>query len=352
MSDLPKKPAVTVKASSKGFFLESQDGEFKLRVGGYIQEDSRWYTTGDKPTTGSTFVMRRVRLIVDGDVFKQFSFRMSPDFGEGQVRLFDAYIDYHPMAEFSVRAGKYKEPVGLERLRSAQHLTFVERALPDNLVPNRDTGVDIHGELFEGSLNYALGVYNGVRDHSTDDFASGSPKEFAARFFGYPFKQTTIEELEGLGLGVAGTIGDQRGALATYNTAGRTTFFAYSKGVSASGLRWRVSPQVYYSYRSFGLLTEFVQNVTSVTKAPAKGMPQPIFGDIRNIGWQAAGSYLLTGEKAMYGAVKVLNPFDPFGAGGYGAWEIGARYSQLLVDGDAFRRGFASLSSSSRRAKE
>ena len=42
---------------------------------------------------------------------------------------------------FAVTAGKFKVPVGLERLQSANDIRFVERAFPTSLLPNRDLGV-------------------------------------------------------------------------------------------------------------------------------------------------------------------------------------------------------------------
>ena len=41
----------------------------------------------------------------------------------------------------SLTAGKFKVPVGLERLESATDIRFIERGFPTSLVPNRDLGV-------------------------------------------------------------------------------------------------------------------------------------------------------------------------------------------------------------------
>ena len=48
--------------------------------------------------------------------------------------------------EQKFRFGKFKPPVGLERLVSDSDMLFVERALPTDLVPNRDVGVQVYGE--------------------------------------------------------------------------------------------------------------------------------------------------------------------------------------------------------------
>jgi hypothetical protein len=59
--------------------------------------------------------------------------------------------------------------VGLERLQSGSELLFVERGLPTNLVPNRDVGAQLFGDLFDGTISYALGAFNGVPDLGNGD---------------------------------------------------------------------------------------------------------------------------------------------------------------------------------------
>ena len=66
-----------------------------------------------------------------------------PDFGNGQATIFDAYLDAKFSTAFKVRFGKGKPPVGLERLQSATDIEFVERSLANDLVPNRDLGIQV-----------------------------------------------------------------------------------------------------------------------------------------------------------------------------------------------------------------
>src|SRR5205823_3707158 len=106
---------------------------------------------------------------------------------------------------------KFKEPVGLERLQSGANLLFVERGLPTQLVPNRDVGVQLHGELFDGAVNYAAGLFNGVQDSGSGDSDVGSDdhKDVAARLFAQPFKKSKPGPLQGLGFGLGGSWGNQ-----------------------------------------------------------------------------------------------------------------------------------------------
>jgi hypothetical protein len=57
-----------------------------------------------------------------------------PDLGGIAPTIFDAYWDGKFVPQFTVRAGKFKPPIGLERLQSATDIAFAERGLPTNLV--------------------------------------------------------------------------------------------------------------------------------------------------------------------------------------------------------------------------
>jgi len=341
-----------VEVGPQGFFIRSQDDSYNLRIGGYMQADGRFYLSEPKPS-GSEFLIRRLRPFLEGTVAKYYDFRFMEDFGQGTTILEDAYADIHYWPEFRLRAGKFREPVGLERLEEDRALKFVERALPTALVPDRDLGFNLHGDLFAQRLEYALGLFNGTADNTaTADGDNNDGKDFAARIFVHPFADTSLEYVRQLGFGVAGTYGDERSTTidSSYKSTGQNVFFSYAKGVVAAGPRYRISPQADYYWKSFGLLGEFVQNTQRLLLPPSKGKaahPRTI----SNQAWQLAATYLLTGEDATYGQVKPRRNFDPFG-GGLGAWEVAARIDGLQIDRDVYKYGLASSSTSSLEAFE
>lgn len=160
---VPPRPPF-VAGYRNGFTLQSETGDFVLKITGYVQSDGRFATGDDANAVTNAFLMRRVRPIVQGTVSKYFDFYLNPDFGGGLTILQDAYIDTRFTPKLRFRAGKLKTPFGIERLQSGQNLLFVERALPNNLVPNRDVGLQVHGELGQGGFGYQLAVLNGVPD--------------------------------------------------------------------------------------------------------------------------------------------------------------------------------------------
>jgi len=158
--------------------------------------------------------------------------------------LFDAYGDVSLTPAFAVRLGKFKPPVGLERLQSATDIAFAERGLPTNLVPNRDIGVQLGGDIHTGVLTYAVGVFNGVTDLGNGDGDLNDSKDLDARVFLQPI---TTGSLKGLGIGIAGTTGTEQGGLSgttlssglpAYRSAGQQTVFRYRTGRPSFNAGW------------------------------------------------------------------------------------------------------------------
>lgn len=341
------KTAGQATASKDGFSLKSADGNFVLKLRGYVQLDGRFFQSDDQRPGTDTFTLRRVRPIFEGTVYKIFDFRIMPDFGGGQTVLQDAYLEGRFTPAFKVRAGKFKPPVGLERLQSGTDLLFVERAFPTNLVPNRDLGVQVSGDLGGGVASYAVGVFNGVPDGGSADGDTNDDKDYAARLFFLPFAKGS-GAFKSLGFGVAGSTGDQEGTVASpglpsFRTPGQQTFFSYrSDGtapntVIADGRRTRVSPQAYLYTGPFGLLAEYVVSRQAVRRNT----------DARNLehkAWQAAASWALAGGEPSYRAVNPKTVFDR-SAGTWGAFEIAARYHKQELD-DATFPIFGNLASS------
>jgi phosphate-selective porin OprO/OprP len=347
------KTAGQATASSKdGFSLRSADGNYVLRLRGYVQLDGRFWTQDEQKPQVETFLLRRVRPIFEGTVYKIFDFRIMPDFGAGTTVLQDAYLEARFNPAFRVRAGKFKPPVGLERLQSATDLLFVERALPTNLVPNRDLGIQIGGDLAKGVVSYALGVFNGVPDGANADLDTNNSKEAAGRIFFQPFVAGT-GPFKNLGFGVSASQGDQTGTLtstglAPYKTPGQVNFFTYrSDGTAAGttvadGTHFRLSPQGYLYSGPFGLLAEYVVSRQDVRRDLASDT-------LEHKAWQVAGSWVLSGDAASYRGVNPKKVFD-LAAHTWGAFELAARYSELKLD-DATFPTFASITSSARSAK-
>jgi phosphate-selective porin OprO/OprP len=239
-------------------------------------------------------------------------------------------------------------PVGLELLQSDSWTFFNERSLVTNLVPNRDVGLQLSGDVWSGRANVALGAFGGVADAGSSTNADfDNDKDVAGRVFFSPFKNDAGSALQGLSFGVGGTLGRQKtasGRASGYRTDGQQVFFSYNAGVVADGQVWRVSPQFDYRNGSFGLLGEYAVSAVNV-RPSATGLKQ----ELQNNAWQLAAGYVLTGEDSSPGGVAPKADFN-WSAGTWGAFEAAIRYAVLSIDDSAFPT-FASASASADEAK-
>jgi phosphate-selective porin OprO/OprP len=365
-------PSVTLGAG--GLNVSTADTNFLLKIRGYIQADSRVFLGNDEAVKGNdTFLLRRVRPIFEGAVWKDYEYRLMFDFASGITSaagnngfLQDGYLNFHHWDEVQLQAGKMKEPVGLERLQSGANLLFIERGLPTQLVPNRDVGVQLHGKLWGNTLAYQVGYFNGVEDGGSGDIeVSDDGKDVAARLFALPFDQTSVEPLKKFGLGLAVTHGTHVGALRNYTTSGQQTWFRWRTGAgttaapnaSADGDVDRFAPQAYYYWGPFGVFGEYTisSHDVSLRSGAAPGQTSQKSFDIH--AWQIAASYFLTGEENSFAPVQPKHPFA-FGGGGWGAWELAVRVGQLKVDDDVFKNSDAvegpdfATTASAREARE
>src|SRR6185369_9788649 len=323
---------------NNGLDVGTADGANDFQIGTLIELDGRFGLDDPLHEVTDTFVMRRVRPIFQGRAAKYFEFRVMPDFGNGQTVLFDAYFDVRFSRTFRVRLGKDKTPLGLEQLYSDYTLLLPERTLVTNLVPNRDVGVQVQGELARGLVSYIGGVMNGIPDASNGDVDTDTSKDAVGRLTVRPFTTTKHARLRPLGVAVGATSGHETGPLPSYRSTAQQTFFSYAPGVSADGRRTRVSPAAFYYYRSFGAFAEYAHNVQTV-----RG-PVAAAAELTHTAWEVTGSYVLTGEPTSDRGVIPAHPFDP-AQRHWGAVQVVVRHSRLNLDPRAFSNGLAASTS-------
>ena len=347
--------AGSVRAGPSGFSFSSADGADVIRFRGNLAVDGRWFMDKSTPVANDTFLFRKVRPYIEGTIDNDYDFRFMPDFAGGKTIIVDAFLTARLVPGLALQAGKFKGPVGLERLQPDQYNRFIELGLPSDLVPNRDLGVEIGGDILGGTFGYAIGEFNGVTDGNSTD-ANSNPdadsndgkKDTEGRLFAQPFVNSGIYGLRGLGFGIAGTYVNTVGnpsntLLASYKTTSQTTFFSYRTGPTgtfADGRRTRWSPQAYYFVGSFGALAEYVESQQDVSRQLTATTKRS--GQVNNSAYQLLLSYFLTGETATYNSITPRTTFH-IGSGGWGAWELVARYGELKIGSTAFAGGAQSF---------
>jgi phosphate-selective porin OprO/OprP len=333
-----KSTAAHVSFGPDAVAIGSADGKFQFRFLPFIQADGRFFL--DDGGT-NTFLLRRVRPIMDGTVFEYFDWRIAPEL-TGTPRIDHAFVNIRLFKEIQLRAGKLIAPAGFERNLNPTDTPFMEYSLPTNLVADRDIGIELHGDILGGTVVYVGGIYNGAGDDMTLDTDNNDKKDLAGRLVVRPFQPTFVTALRKLGLGIAATHGTHTGALPAYHTPVGTTFFRYADGVNAGGTQRRLAPQAFYYVGPFGLFGEYVQS-TQIVVAP--GLSTRLNHDA----WQVTGTFFITGEENLPTRVTPKHALNPR-ALGFGAVELVARIGELRIDEDAFTLQIADPALSARKA--
>lgn len=343
-----KKEAPTFYADDKGFGLSSADKAFDLKIKALLQIDGRRFFDADPALQDKdTFLPRRVRPTLEGTLLGLVDYRITPDFGNGQTQLLDAYLDAHPAPWLRLRVGKMKPPIGLERLQADQNVALPERALDANLTSQRDVGVQLWGEIANAALRYEIGIYNGDPDNTVLDLDNNHAKTYIGRIFVRPFQLGGLGWLGDLGVGFAGETGNEKGSAAvtngaasntwlpTFRSAGQNTIFSYLSSTTDTNLtvfafkrHTRLNPELYYYNGPLGVLFDFVHEYQEVQKGAE-------LGSVNNDSAHVTASWVIGGTNTFDG----VKPFKvaEWATKQVGAVEIAARWGWLNVDNAAFQ---------------
>jgi phosphate-selective porin OprO/OprP len=140
------------------------DERVTFRIGGRLQVDPA--TGGTRPDLddpfGNHFEVRRAwaesYLTLDNSVELAFQY----DFNSERRPINGAVVAYRGTGPVILTFGNFKEPFSLQQLMSNNDTTFVERALPDALVPARNVGLALggHGERWTAAAGAFAGNIN------------------------------------------------------------------------------------------------------------------------------------------------------------------------------------------------
>ncbi len=339
----------TAVLDKKGLTFTSADGKYQFGINAQANIDAHSFG-GDGGTLQDEVVDRLLRPTFSGRAGNA-SFRITAELGgssSAASSIVDGYVEYKVTDAVQFRAGKFKSPLGLERLQADADVIWTERGHSTNLVPNRDIGYQVFGTLLPGVLEYQVGLFNGASDGVNLNNDTDNHKDVAYRLFATPFADTDIAWLQGFGIGYAGSDGEHLGnttntQLPTFKSPGQQTFFRYATGVFSSGKETRSNPQAWFYLNNFGILADYISEKQDVKLGLVSAR-------LENSALDVSGSWVLTGENVSYkGGVKPAHDFNINGDG-WGAVELTARYGYTDVDNAAFTGGFASLTASATKA--
>ncbi len=338
-----------------GFFVQSISGEWGVSLHGLLQWDSRTQLGNASHAAGQEGVfIRRARPIMVARLNSQFDVHVTPELAGNQPQVLDAFISQHPSQSngegLGWEMGKFKPPIGLEALQDETVTAFNERSLVTDLLPYRALGVAQNGHWSQPALDYCGGFFSDAPDTTTRTVNNpiGNGAAFMGRVFVKPFQsfgKNPQDVLKTLGLGVAGSYGNDAGAPGLvspgYVTDGQEKFFAYRRQVQPTGVHWRLCPQGSFNRGPLGIIAEYILSSQELSNGTSGANRSAA---LENSAWEVTGSWMLAGQ-GITGTENVPSkPFQP-AIGSWGAWQLVARYESLNVDGHAASDGFASVSS-------
>lgn len=297
--------------------IASNDGDFKFKVRGRVFAD---YTNADQDEaiTGAPDVnateIRQARLGVDGVVFSDVKYRFEMNFADG-AEVYDAWVSYTGLpVDFTL--GQFKTYNSLEELMSSNYTTFMERAaITDAFGLERQVGAG--ADIKREQWTLSAGVFGANAAESAFDEGS----TFAARGTVAPI--LTDDKLLHLGASVRHR---EHGDLPEYRYSQRaddfhlTDRFVDTGEIGTSDTLWGL--ELAGVWGPLSVQSEYMQNQVD---APSFGF-DPVYD-----GWYADISYFLTGESRPYkeGIFERVKVKKPVGDGGWGAWQVAARYDTI-----------------------
>ncbi len=342
-----------VTTGQRGFTIGDNTRDFELKLQGLLQADGRRIFGSDDPVLRDktdTFLVRRARIYFDATVLGLVDARIMPDFGNNTTALLDAYTDIHPTPWLRLRAGKFKPPVGLERLQTDAYVTLPERALDSNLSAQRDVGAELWGDIANAAIHYELAWLNGNPDGGLNDIDDEHAKTYGGRLFLRPFQLGNLRPFGDLGFGLAVESGNEKGSnaitsgaaantwLPSFKSYSQNAIFTYaSSGTDATQTAYashhhtRVNPQLYYYVGPVGLLAEWVHEYQEIQRGSS-------LGAVNNQAGHVTVSVAIGGDNS-YDGVRPHAPVN-LATKELGALELVVRYGWLDLDDLAFKNKF------------
>ena len=98
-----EKAKTATEVSSAPFTIQSADGNFLLHLGADVQIDNRTFPGHSNVFLQDQILIRRARPIVSGTLYKYIDFYIRPDFGQGSVVLYEAYMQFNYFSRANLR---------------------------------------------------------------------------------------------------------------------------------------------------------------------------------------------------------------------------------------------------------
>lgn len=350
-------PPMPVISFSKGFSISSIDGAYSAQVGTLMQLDAAGYSDSEKIDNNAGTEMRRGRLYLQGTVMKEWQYKFEMElFGTTGTEVTDAYVRYNGFTPFAatkplaVTVGHFKIPFSLEQLMADKDLSLMERSLPNGFLKSRAPGfmISTSGEHWSAAaMGFGEQLYSNTYSSTTPQSDEGGGA--SARVTWAPIAREGRVLHFGLSDQYQKPTQKKGGEVLSYSTRPESHMTSLSL-ISTGNITGDVNnakllgAEFAAGFDSLTLQSEYIRaQVSRDTGA------DPTFS-----GWYAQSAWMITGEKRPYdvgtGVFKGISPAHPVGTGdgsapssfsrgGFGAWELIARYSTMDLNDENISGG-------------
>ena len=147
---------------------ENKDSTFTYRPNfhGTIRARAEWATESDE----FRFQVRNVRATLDGRIMPQIDYFLNIDLCDmGKIKMLDAWVRFTDRHGFSVQAGQFRIPFGVDPFRAPHQYWFNNRSFIGKQICNyRAVGAKLGYRLPDVPLNLEGGIFSPttIGDHS------------------------------------------------------------------------------------------------------------------------------------------------------------------------------------------
>lgn len=317
-----------------GLRFVSPDGAYNVQFGGRLQWDNIFMSADDaveervgeaKDESG----FRRALIKGMGTIHSNLDYLVMFNLANDEVLPLDAWVQLRniPVVQ-RIRAGHFREPMGLDAVASSRDLSFAERAPAVlALAPFYNGGVAIMQNRFDNRLYACAGLF---RETDTKARFSGEDGYHAtARLTGLPWVGEDAKHF--VHLGVSASYQDPSSEVTRYSSKPGAFFaptFVDTKAISNSEQVVVLGAEAAAVFNRCHLQAEILSSDVDHDGETSS------FG-----GWYAQAGWFLTQDTHPFDRQNALfsrvRPASPFTSGaGAGAWELVTRYSHFdLNDG-------------------
>ena len=338
-------------AFKDGLVFDDASGNWKLQINGRVQADYRDYADSD--WVKDTFNIRRARFGGTFTFLKDYAVRVEGEYAntndgsKGTTALTYGYLDINWWKQAKIRVGQFKPFFGLERAYSTNFTDFTELSLATNngaiFNSTYDRGIMVFGDPLPW-LNYNAYVINGT-GQNTDELSNTATnagvitKVDNTKDVGFRVNANLAKllDISNTVIHIGGSLSDGSvGFSSTAATAGISqktesngvTFFNVA-GLSNKDVdRSRQGLETALAYGPLKVQSEYIVSNFKGTRG-ALDYDNDIKAWYADVNWMLTGeSYVDSYKSGVFGRLKPKNNMT-IGKDGWGAWELGLRYSKF-----------------------